>query len=186
MEIGPDRDSEAKGLSIGNSDKRVYRLDTGPKRANGSIQTSGRLAKTAVEALLLPPEGRGRQTSRVGKTDSRKRTKIPANPGSRVFRPIQRRSKRPTISPICSAAGGRLLRQVYVALNCVLIVVQVLAVLCALAQPAYAYTDPGAGLLALQLISTTFAGIIFMIRKRLRRLFRIKPSELKSEEDAQK
>jgi hypothetical protein len=64
--------------------------------------------------------------------------------------------------------------------------VQVLAVLCALAQPAYAYADPGAGLLALQLISTTFAGIIFMIRKRLRRFFRIKPPALKSEENSQK
>jgi hypothetical protein len=81
---------------------------------------------------------------------------------------------------------GKLLRHVYAAFNCALIVLQVLAVLCALAQPAYAYADPGAGLLALQLISTTFAGIIFMIRKRLRRIFRIKSSAPKSEEDAQK
>jgi hypothetical protein len=42
-----------------------------------------------------------------------------------------------------------------------------LAVLCALAQPAYAYVDPGSGLLALQIISTTFAGMIFLLRRRL-------------------
>jgi hypothetical protein len=47
-------------------------------------------------------------------------------------------------------------------------VFQMLAVLCALAQPAYAYIDPGSGLLAFQIISTTFAGMIFMLRRRLR------------------
>jgi hypothetical protein len=47
-----------------------------------------------------------------------------------------------------------------------------LALLCVLAQPAYAYVDPGSGLFALQIISTTFAGMIFMLRRRLRSLFR--------------
>jgi hypothetical protein len=61
-------------------------------------------------------------------------------------------------------------------------VFQVLAVLCALAQPAYAYVDPGSGFLAIQMISTTFAGMIFMARKRLRSLFRRNYSEPKPEE----
>ena len=43
-----------------------------------------------------------------------------------------------------------------------------LAVLCALTKPAYGYLDPGSGLLAFQMLSTTFAGAIFMVRKRLR------------------
>jgi hypothetical protein len=51
-------------------------------------------------------------------------------------------------------------------------VLQIVAVLCASAQPAYAYVDPGSGLFALQIISTSFAGMIFLIRRRLHRLFR--------------
>ena len=47
----------------------------------------------------------------------------------------------------------------------------VLVVLCALAKPAYGYVDPGSGLLAFQVISTTFAGVGFLIRKRIRSLF---------------
>jgi hypothetical protein len=49
---------------------------------------------------------------------------------------------------------------------------QTVAVLCALAQPAYAYVDPGAGLFAAQLIGTSIAGLIFLIRRRLRRIIR--------------
>ena len=52
-----------------------------------------------------------------------------------------------------------------------LAVIQILAVFCALAQPAYAYVDPGSGLFTLQVISTTFAGIIFFIRRKVRCLF---------------
>jgi len=48
----------------------------------------------------------------------------------------------------------------------------ILVMLCALAQPAYAYVDPGSGLFAFQLMSTTIAGMIFMLRKRLHKLFR--------------
>ena len=52
-----------------------------------------------------------------------------------------------------------------------LVVLQVIAVLCALAKPAYAYVDPGSGLLAFQILSTTFAGFLFMVRRRIRNLF---------------
>jgi len=50
-------------------------------------------------------------------------------------------------------------------------IVLVMVVLCALAKPAYGYVDPGSGLLAFQVISSTFAGIGFLVRKRLRSLF---------------
>ncbi len=36
------------------------------------------------------------------------------------------------------------------------------------ARPAYGYTDPGTGLLALQLLGTTFAGVGFVVRRRIR------------------
>ena len=45
--------------------------------------------------------------------------------------------------------------------------VQLLVVWLALAQPAYAYVDPGSGLLAFQIVGTTFAGMIFILRRRL-------------------
>jgi hypothetical protein len=60
------------------------------------------------------------------------------------------------------------LRRLYVALTLTLMVFQTVAVLSTLAQPAYAYVDPGSGLLALQIISSTFAGMIFLLRRRLR------------------
>jgi hypothetical protein len=53
------------------------------------------------------------------------------------------------------------------------IVLQWAALFCAIAQPANAYVDPGSGLFALQLIGTCFAGMLFLIRKRLRRIIRL-------------
>ena len=63
---------------------------------------------------------------------------------------------------------------------------ELLAVLGAFAQPAYAYVDPGSGLLAFQIISTTFAGMIFMLRGRVRTLLHGAASRLrfKSSRDA--
>jgi len=49
-----------------------------------------------------------------------------------------------------------------------LTVVELLAVFCAFVQPAHAYVDPGVGLFAFQIISSTFAGMIFIVRRRLR------------------
>jgi len=66
-----------------------------------------------------------------------------------------------------SPSGGGFLRQFYATLTLSLMVLQVVVVLCAFAQPAYAYVDPGSGLLALQIIGTTFAGMIFMLRRHL-------------------
>jgi len=41
---------------------------------------------------------------------------------------------------------------------------------------AYAYVDPGSGLVALQAVGTLFAGALFYMRRRLKRLFlRVSP-----------
>jgi hypothetical protein len=73
------------------------------------------------------------------------------------------------------------MRPICTALTISLGVIQMLAVLGALAQPAYAYADPGSGLLAFQIISTSFAGFIFLIRRRLRSLFGSRRSKPKNE-----
>ncbi len=39
------------------------------------------------------------------------------------------------------------------------------------AEPAHAYIDPGSGLLVLQILGTTFAGMMFVLRKKIRNLF---------------
>jgi hypothetical protein len=57
--------------------------------------------------------------------------------------------------------------------------VQLLALLIAVAQPAYGYVDPGSGILAFQIISTTFAGMIFILRGRLQRLLRNMPTRFR-------
>ena len=64
------------------------------------------------------------------------------------------------------------MRSIYVIVSFSLTALLTLAVLCALAQPAYAYVDPGSGLFAFQIISTTMAGMIFMLRRRLRSILR--------------
>jgi hypothetical protein len=63
------------------------------------------------------------------------------------------------------------MRFAFACLNLVLTALLTGAILCALAQPAYAYVDPGSGLFAFQIISTSFAGMVFILRRRLRSLF---------------
>lgn len=43
--------------------------------------------------------------------------------------------------------------------------------LSALELPAHAYVDPGTGLFILQMLTSTFAGIMFMLRRRIRDMF---------------
>jgi len=52
-----------------------------------------------------------------------------------------------------------------------LLVVQFFFILGALEQPAYAYVDPGSGLLLFQVISTSLAGTAFLLWNRLRKWF---------------
>jgi hypothetical protein len=44
-------------------------------------------------------------------------------------------------------------------------------VLSTTARPAYAYVDPGSGLLLVQMLGSTLAGMLFLLRKRVRQLF---------------
>jgi hypothetical protein len=51
------------------------------------------------------------------------------------------------------------------------VILWVLVALNATAQPAYAYVDPGSGLLLFQIVGSTFAGMTFLLRKNIRRFF---------------
>ena len=53
--------------------------------------------------------------------------------------------------------------------------------LVALAKPAYGYVDPGSGLLAVQVGGSMLAGGLFILRSKLRRLFRLTPPSEKAE-----
>jgi hypothetical protein len=55
----------------------------------------------------------------------------------------------------------------------VLGVFQVIALVFASEKRAYAYADPGSGLLLIQIVSTTVASALFILRARLRKLFRM-------------
>ena len=61
-------------------------------------------------------------------------------------------------------------RLVYVLLSCCM----VWCVLVCLERPAYAYVDPGSGLFLLQGISTAFLGLLYVVRRRLKLLWRSK------------
>jgi len=64
------------------------------------------------------------------------------------------------------------MRWFYALLDISLTSLLVLALLGACLQPADAYVDPGSGLFALQILSTTCAGMVFMLRRRLREFYR--------------
>ncbi len=63
------------------------------------------------------------------------------------------------------------MRKLYATLSLILLVSEILAIICAVEKPAYGYVDPGSGLLAFQILCTTFAGMIFVLRRRLRSIF---------------
>ena len=53
-----------------------------------------------------------------------------------------------------------------------LTVLQIFVFLAAAVRPAHAYVDPGSGLLAFQIGGSMLAGALFVLRAKLRRLFR--------------
>lgn len=57
------------------------------------------------------------------------------------------------------------------ALYAVLTVLLCVCLLLSFERPAMAYIDPGSGLFALQSISSIGVGVLFFMRRRLRRLF---------------
>ena len=84
---------------------------------------------------------------------------------------------------IGSRERGRLLQCLYAPLAFSLITFQLLVVLDAFEQPAYAYVNSGSGLLALQIMSTTFAGFIFIIRRHVHQFFKGMIRCIKSEDE---
>lgn len=58
-----------------------------------------------------------------------------------------------------------------------LAVAQFFALAVAFQKPAYAYADPGSGLLFLQVAGSMLAGGLFIVRSKLRKLFRFKKHE---------
>jgi hypothetical protein len=54
--------------------------------------------------------------------------------------------------------------------------------LVALAKPAYGYVDPGSGLLAVQVGGSMLAGGLFILRSKIRKIFRRLPPEPPAEE----
>jgi hypothetical protein len=54
-----------------------------------------------------------------------------------------------------------------------LTVAQFIALAIAFQKPAYAYADPGSGLLFLQVAGSMAAGALFIVRSKLRKLFRL-------------
>lgn len=58
---------------------------------------------------------------------------------------------------------------------------ELVVLLTALTKPAYGYVDPGSGLLAVQVGGSMLAGGLFILRSKIRRLFRIHPPEQRIE-----
>jgi ribosomal protein L24E len=63
------------------------------------------------------------------------------------------------------------MRRLFGTLLVLLAIAQVVAVAIAFQKPAYAYADPGSGLLFLQVAGSMVAGALFIVRSKLRRLF---------------
>lgn len=60
-------------------------------------------------------------------------------------------------------------------------VLEMAVLLAALARPAYGYVDPGSGLLAVQVGGSMLAGALFILRTKIRKLFRMGSPEVKAE-----
>jgi hypothetical protein len=63
----------------------------------------------------------------------------------------------------------RTIRCLYAALT----IFQCILLLASLERPAYGYVDPGSGVLLVQVLSSALGGIVFFLRKRLRRYLQL-------------
>jgi hypothetical protein len=64
-------------------------------------------------------------------------------------------------------------RSLFRALLVLLAGAQFIALAIAFQKPAYAYADPGSGLLFLQVAGSMAAGALFIVRSKLRKLFHL-------------
>jgi hypothetical protein len=62
--------------------------------------------------------------------------------------------------------------------------IELTILLIAFAKPAYGYVDPGSGLLAIQVGGSMLAGALFVLRTKIRKLFRMGAPEGKAEADS--
>ncbi len=62
-------------------------------------------------------------------------------------------------------------------------VFEMVVLLIALSKPAYGYVDPGSGLLAVQVGGSMLAGALFILRTKIRKLFRMGSPEAKTESE---
>jgi hypothetical protein len=69
--------------------------------------------------------------------------------------------------------AGSIVRKFRRPILAALAVVELLVLLAALAKPAYGYVDPGSGLLAVQVGGSMLAGGLFILRSKIRKLFRM-------------
>jgi hypothetical protein len=56
-------------------------------------------------------------------------------------------------------------------------VLQIAALLVAFERPAQAYIDPGSGFVFLQVVGSMFAGAVYYLRHRLKRMFTFRRAE---------
>ncbi len=63
----------------------------------------------------------------------------------------------------------RTIRCVYAALT----ITQCILLLATFEKPAYGYVDPGSGVLLLQVLGSGLGGVVFFLRKRLRRYLQV-------------
>jgi hypothetical protein len=61
--------------------------------------------------------------------------------------------------------------------------VELAILLVALTKPAYGYVDPGSGLLAVQVGGSMLAGGLFILRTKIRRLFRLNSTDEKTDSE---
>jgi hypothetical protein len=71
------------------------------------------------------------------------------------------------------STGVPQVRHFYRTLLVLLAVAQFIALAAAFQKPAYAYADPGSGLLFLQVAGSMLAGALFIVRSKLSKLFRL-------------
>lgn len=65
------------------------------------------------------------------------------------------------------------MRSLHRAVLVLLAIAQFITLAAAFQKPAYAYADPGSGLLFLQVAGSMLAGGLFIVRSKLRKLFRL-------------
>ena len=64
-------------------------------------------------------------------------------------------------------------------------VLQLFFLLVAVQRPAYAYVDPGSGMLVVQFVGSILSGAVFFLRKRLKQFFfPAKPTQASGEIDS--